>query len=123
MIFEPTFIEIIHHIDSTFWASTRKLIGTIWYLPIRLLCSSKHRVIFEFLTDFIYARKDELLNSPYVLRSANFTQKLDAIYKDFSKNDIVTNMKKYIGVIFDAVYEYYFSQIPFRKFYVLALLR
>lgn len=49
------------------------------------------------------------------------TQKLDAIYKDFTKNDIVTNVKKYFGVIWDAVYEYYFSQIPFRKYHQLNL--
>ncbi|XP_065216942.1 uncharacterized protein Apoltp isoform X2 [Planococcus citri] len=90
LIFEPTFIEIIHHIDSTFWSSTRKLV------------------------DFIYARKDDFMNSPYILKSTNLTQKLDSIYKDFSKNDFITNVKKYVGVMFDAVYEYYFSQIPFR---------
>lgn len=29
MVLEPTFIEIIHHIDSTFWASSKNLIGNI----------------------------------------------------------------------------------------------
>lgn len=31
MVLEPTFIEIIHHIDSTFWASSKNLIGNIVY--------------------------------------------------------------------------------------------
>lgn len=63
--------------------------------------------------DFIYAKKNDLINSPNFLRSANFTQKLDEIYKDFSKNDIVTNVKKYLGVLYDTIYEYYISNIPY----------
>lgn len=46
LVFEPTFIEIIHHIDSTFWASTRKLVGK--HLRIRILSIQFPSGVFNF---------------------------------------------------------------------------
>lgn len=28
-LFEPTFIEIVHHIDTTLWTSTKNLVGAM----------------------------------------------------------------------------------------------
>lgn len=121
-IFEPTFIEIIHHIDTTFWASSRKLIGEIeWNIPnfealtiVAGYCRGD-LTNFWFVADFIYARKTELMNSPYLLRSSNFTQQLDAIYKDLLRNDFMTNVKKYFSLLMNVVYEYYLAQIPYSE--------
>ena len=67
----------------------------------------------DCIADFLYTKKNDL--SPYLLRNANVTRRLDLLYKDLIRNDLFTNLKKYSALFFDVVYEYYVAEVPYSK--------
>jgi hypothetical protein len=55
------------------------------------------------------------LESPYFSKIYDFGQDVDKIYKDFVKNDILTNIRKYTKILYDFIREKYFTIVPFGK--------
>lgn len=88
---EPTFIKIVHYAESLVWQASNEIM------------------------DFLYHRKQELTGSPYFSKLANFTQDIDRFYKDITKNDTITNIKKYSKKIYEFLKEKYFTIVPFGK--------
>lgn len=88
---EPMFIKVIHYLETVVWKASKEVL------------------------DFLYDRKNELMTSPYFDRFTNFTQDVDKIYKDIKAHDIVTNVRKYSGIIIQFIKERYFTMVPFGK--------
>nr|CAD7407930.1 unnamed protein product [Timema cristinae] len=88
---EPTFIHLIHYLEALSWKASKEIL------------------------DFLYERKNDIVDSPYFSKFANFTQDVDRIYKDIMKNNTLTNIGKYSKIIIEFVKEKYFTIIPFGK--------
>ncbi|PNF28889.1 hypothetical protein B7P43_G03854 [Cryptotermes secundus] len=88
---EPTFIKFLHYLESALWRASKEIL------------------------DFLYERKNDVLESPYFSKIYDFGQDLDKIYKDIMKNDILTNIKKYSKILYDFIREKYFTIVPFGK--------
>jgi len=67
-------------------------------------------------TEFLYARQQELMQSPYYAHTQNMTQDLDRFYKDLMQNDLFTNLKKYCTILYDVIKTKYYPLIPFGKY-------
>jgi len=72
-------------------------------------------------TEFLYARQQELMQSPYYAHTQNITQDLDRFYKDLMQNDLFTNLKKYCTILYDVIKTKYYPLIPFGKYSTLSL--
>lgn len=48
--------------------------------------------------------------------NSNFTKDMEKFYDDITKNDFLTNLKKYTRMLYDIVTEKYFTVVPFSKF-------
>lgn len=68
----------------------------------------------EFL-DFLYIRKNELIESPYFVKFTNFTHDLDRFYKDITGNNTIASVTKYSRIVGNFLKEKYFSMVPFGK--------
>lgn len=88
---EPMFIKFLHYLETVVWRASKEVL------------------------DFLYDRKNELMTSPYFDRFTNLTQDIDRIYKDLKAHDIVTNVRKYSGIIVTFIKERYFTMVPFGK--------
>ncbi|XP_050528812.1 uncharacterized protein LOC126898616 isoform X2 [Daktulosphaira vitifoliae] len=86
---EPTVLQIFHHIESVFVSAFQKVI------------------------QFLYARQQELMQSPYYAQTQNMTQDLDKFYKDLMQNDFLTNLKKYSTMLYNLFKARYYPLIPF----------
>ncbi|VVC30431.1 Hypothetical protein CINCED_3A001550 [Cinara cedri] len=86
---EPTVVQIAHHVEAVFVTATKQVI------------------------QFLYARQQELMQSPYYAHTQNMTQDLDKFYKDLMQNDFLTNMKKYSGILYELIKSKYYPLIPF----------
>ncbi|XP_025406452.1 uncharacterized protein LOC112680523 [Sipha flava] len=86
---EPTVVQIFHHIEAVFVTATKQVI------------------------QFLYARQQELMLSPYYTQTQNMTQDLDKFYKDLMHNDVLTNLKKYTTMLYDVIKTRYYPLIPF----------
>ncbi|XP_060856834.1 uncharacterized protein LOC132934536 [Metopolophium dirhodum] len=86
---EPTVVQIFHHIEAVFVSATKHVI------------------------QFLYARQQELMQSPYYAHTQNMTQDLDKFYKDLMQNDLFTNLKKYCTILYDVIKTKYYPLIPF----------
>jgi len=72
-------------------------------------------------TEFLYARQQELMQSPYYAHTQNMTQDLDKFYKDLMQNDLFTNLKKYCTILYDVIKSKYYPLIPFGEYSTLSL--
>ena len=63
----------------------------------------------------MYDRKNDVMESPYFSKIYELSQDLDKFYKDITKNDIITNIKKYSKIFYDFLREKYFTMVPFGK--------
>ncbi|KAI4503203.1 hypothetical protein M0802_001425 [Mischocyttarus mexicanus] len=88
---EPLFIRLLHYFEIMAWKVSKEVV------------------------DFLYNRKNEIISSPYFDRFSNFTQDIDKLYKDIKKNDIITNIDKYFGLVIQFLKERYFALVPFGK--------
>jgi len=70
-------------------------------------------------TEFLYARQQELMQSPYYAHTQNMTQDLDKMYEDLMRNDFFTNFKKYSKMLYDLIETKYYPLIPFGKYNVI----
>ncbi|XP_046746375.1 uncharacterized protein LOC124411334 [Diprion similis] len=86
---EPMFIKVVHYLETVVWKASQEVL------------------------DFLYDRRNEIITSPYFDRFTNFTQDVDKIYKDIKAHDIVTNVRKYSGIIITFIRERYFTMVPF----------
>jgi hypothetical protein len=68
-----------------------------------------------FVSDFLYERKNDVMESPYFSKIYDLGQDVDKLYKDIMKNDIITNIKKYSKILYDFIREKYFTMVPFGK--------
>lgn len=68
------------------------------------------------MTEFLYARQQELMQSPYYAHTQNMTHDLDRFYKDLMQNDFLTNFKKYTVMLYDIVKTKYYPLIPFGEY-------
>ncbi|XP_053973970.1 uncharacterized protein LOC128873939 [Hylaeus volcanicus] len=88
---EPLFIRLIHYLETVVWKASKEVV------------------------DFLYDRGNDLIASPYFDRFTNFTQDIDKFYRDIKGNDILTNIRKYSGVVVKFFKERYFVFVPFGK--------
>ncbi|XP_072402619.1 uncharacterized protein Apoltp isoform X1 [Diabrotica undecimpunctata] len=88
---EPTFLKFIHYLESIAWNTGR-----------------------EFL-DFLYMRKNEIIESPYFLRFTKFSQDIDKFYKDITGPNTFASLYKYAQVGWNFLKEKYLTVIPFGK--------
>jgi len=72
-------------------------------------------VSIGFISDFLYERKNDVLESPYFSKIYDFGQDVDKFYKDIMKNDIITNIRKYSNILYSFIREKYFTMVPFGK--------
>lgn len=68
---------------------------------------------------FFYEKKREILESQHYQKLAIMVQDAQAIYKDISKNDAITNIKKYSSLAFEFLKEKYVTLVPFGKTHIL----
>jgi len=71
--------------------------------------------------EFLYARQQELMQSPYYAHTQNMTQDLDRFYKDLMQNDLFTNLKKYCTILYDVIKSKYYPLIPFGEYLTILL--
>ncbi|XP_069692884.1 uncharacterized protein Apoltp isoform X2 [Periplaneta americana] len=88
---EPTFIKVLHYLESMVLKASNEIL------------------------DFLYERKNDVLESPYFSKIYDFGQDLDKLYKDITKNDIITNIRKYSKIVYEFIKEKYFTMVPFGK--------
>ncbi|XP_076641857.1 apolipoprotein lipid transfer particle [Halictus rubicundus] len=91
LLVEPVFIRAIHYLETVAWKASKEVL------------------------DFLYDRRNDLISSPYFDRFTNFTQDIDKVYRDIKANDIVTNVRKYTGLVMQFLKERYFTFVPFGK--------
>jgi hypothetical protein len=72
-------------------------------------------MLSAFISDFLYERKNDVMESPYFSKIYDFGQDVDKLYKDIMKNDIITNIRKYSKILYDFIREKYFTMVPFGK--------
>lgn len=88
---EPTFIKFVHYLESIVWNTGE-----------------------EFL-DFLYLRKNELIESPYFVKLANFSHDVDRFYKDITGNNTIGSIIKYTKIAWEFLKDKYFNTVPFGK--------
>ncbi|CAH1158795.1 unnamed protein product [Phyllotreta striolata] len=88
---EPTFLKFIHYLESIAWHTGK-----------------------EFL-DFLYIRKNEIIESPYFLRFTKFSQDLDKFYRDIRGSNTIASLYKYTQIAWNFLKEKYLTIIPFGK--------
>ncbi|KAJ8978166.1 hypothetical protein NQ317_004215 [Molorchus minor] len=86
---EPTFLKFIHYLESMLWNTGK-----------------------EFL-DFLYLRKNEIMESPYFVKFTEFSHDLDKFYKDITGNNTVASIYKYANIGWKFLKEKYLHSIPF----------
>lgn len=91
LMIEPVFIRAIHYLETVVWKASKEVV------------------------DFLYDRRNDLISSPYFDRLTNFTQDIDKVYRDIKANDIVTNVRKYTGLVVQFLKDRYFTFAPFGK--------
>lgn len=62
---------------------------------------------------FFYEKKKEILESQHYQKLAIMVQDTQLIYKDISKNDAITNIKKYSKKAFEFLRDKYVTIVPF----------
>lgn len=65
--------------------------------------------------DFLYIRKNEIIEHPYFSKFSNFTHDLDVFYKDMTGNDTIASVYKYTKVVWNFLREKYLKLVPFAK--------
>ncbi|XP_018566495.1 uncharacterized protein LOC108907336 [Anoplophora glabripennis] len=88
---EPTFLKLIHYIESIVWNTGK-----------------------EFL-DFLYLRKNEIVESPYFVRFTKFSHDIDRFYKDITGKNTIGSIYKYITITWNFLKEKFINTIPFGK--------
>jgi len=68
-----------------------------------------------YISDFLYERKNDVMESPYFSKIYDLGQDIDKLYKDIMKNDMLTNIRKYSKILYDFISEKYFTMVPFGK--------
>lgn len=82
------------------------------YIVGTVLCSLQY---LTFVLDFLYMRKNELVEHPYFSKFSNLTQDLDRFYKDMTGNDTIASVYKYSKTVYNFLKEKYFKLVPFGK--------
>lgn len=72
-------------------------------------------IVICFFTDFLYIRKNEIIESPYFSKFSNFSHDMDKFYKDITGNNTIWNIYKYTKIVWNFVNERYLKAIPFSK--------
>lgn len=58
------------------------------------------------------------MKSSVFAKNTNLTKNLDVFYEDLTKNDFITNLKKYAQMLVDLIRQHYFSIVPFGDYYI-----
>ncbi|XP_060537065.1 uncharacterized protein LOC132708634 isoform X2 [Cylas formicarius] len=88
---EPTFIKFAHYIETIVWSTGK-----------------------EFL-DFLYIRKNKIIESAYFMEFTKFSKDVDRFYKDITGNNTVEAIYKYSSIAWNFLNEKYINHIPFGK--------
>lgn len=67
------------------------------------------------LTDFLYQRKNEILESPYFFQFTKLSQDVDRFYRDLTGKNPIASLFKYCKVAWKFLKEKYLTVIPFGK--------
>ncbi|XP_066155546.1 uncharacterized protein Apoltp [Euwallacea fornicatus] len=88
---EPSFIKFIHYAETIVWTTGK-----------------------EFL-DFLYIRKNKIIESAYFMEFTKFSRDVDRFYKDITGNNTVEAIYKYGNIVWNFVNEKYINHAPFGK--------
>ncbi|CAG9816912.1 unnamed protein product [Phaedon cochleariae] len=88
---EPTFLKMIHYLESIGWDTVKGFL------------------------DFLYQRKNQIIESPYFAKIAKFSHDIDNFYKDITGNNTLVSIYKYSEVGWRFITEKYINSIPFGK--------
>ncbi|CAG9760349.1 unnamed protein product [Ceutorhynchus assimilis] len=88
---EPTFLKFIHYGETIIWTTGK-----------------------EFL-DFLYTRKNKIIESAYFMEFTKFSRDVDRFYRDITGNNTVEAIYKYGNIAWNFVNEKYINHIPFGK--------
>nr|CAI5832306.1 unnamed protein product [Callosobruchus analis] len=88
---EPAFLKFIHYVESMLWHTGRELL------------------------DFLYQRKNEIIESPYFVQFTKLSHDVDRFYKDITGNNTIANIYKYTHVAWNFLKEKYLNSVPFGK--------
>ncbi|KAJ8955430.1 hypothetical protein NQ318_003528, partial [Aromia moschata] len=86
---EPSFLRFAHYVESIVWSTGK-----------------------DFL-DFLYLRKNEIMESPYFLKFTEFSHDLDKFYKDVTGKNTIASIYKYVNIAWKFLQEKYLHSIPF----------
>ncbi|KAF5274562.1 hypothetical protein FQA39_LY07174 [Lamprigera yunnana] len=88
---EPTVIKLLHYLETIAWNASE-----------------------EFL-DFLYNRRNEIIQSPYFGKFASLTSDVDKLYKDLHGNSTLSTVYRYSQLAWKFVNEKYLKSIPFSR--------
>ncbi|KAF5300365.1 hypothetical protein FQR65_LT00986 [Abscondita terminalis] len=86
---EPTFIKLLHYCETVVWNASKEFI------------------------DFLYIRRNEIIESPYFGKFSALSHDIDKFYKDMKGNSTLSTVYKYTRVVWNFVSERYLKLIPF----------
>ncbi|KAL1492708.1 hypothetical protein ABEB36_010924 [Hypothenemus hampei] len=88
---EPSFLKFVHYAETIIWTTGK-----------------------EFL-DFLYIRKNKIIESEYFMEFTKFSRDVDRFYKDITGNNTVEAIYKYGNIVWRFVNEKYINHAPFGK--------
>lgn len=67
------------------------------------------------ISDFLYIRKNKIIESAYFMEFTKFSRDVDRFYKDITGNNTVEAIYKYGNIVWNFVNEKYINHAPFGK--------
>ncbi|KAK4871887.1 hypothetical protein RN001_016011 [Aquatica leii] len=86
---EPTLIKLLHYLETVAWNASKEFV------------------------DFLYIRRNEIIESPYFGKFASVSHDIDKFYKDIKANSTFSTVYKYTQVVWKFLTEKYLKLIPF----------
>ncbi|KAF7269539.1 hypothetical protein GWI33_017432 [Rhynchophorus ferrugineus] len=88
---EPTFLKFIHYLETIAWTTGK-----------------------DFL-DFLYIRKNKIIESAYFMEFTKFSRDVDRFYKDITGNNTIEAVYTYSTIAWNFLNEKYINHVPFGK--------
>ncbi|XP_076260910.1 apolipoprotein lipid transfer particle isoform X2 [Rhynchophorus ferrugineus] len=90
-VLEPTFLKFIHYLETIAWTTGK-----------------------DFL-DFLYIRKNKIIESAYFMEFTKFSRDVDRFYKDITGNNTIEAVYTYSTIAWNFLNEKYINHVPFGK--------
>ncbi|XP_030755989.1 uncharacterized protein LOC115882214 [Sitophilus oryzae] len=88
---EPTFLKFVHYVETIVWTTGK-----------------------DFL-DFLYIRKNKIIESAYFMEFSKFSRDVDKFYRDITGNNTIEAIYKYSNIAWNFLNEKYINHVPFGK--------